>query len=160
MFFLGDNTAAVSGIGRIRRSRWAKPYQKGGTKTNLLNLKGRSGVYMIRYTGQNRPIYIGSSTGNLYKTILRHFQTWESADRYDRGTFDRRRAWVRVLLCPPAQARRLEMALILKHQPSGNPIKYQQLELSLKDRELIKQAESAPIDIDPFWTPQEGDIPF
>ncbi len=102
---------------------------------------------MIRLTGQKKPIYVGSSVGNLYKTILRHFQQWSSTDRYDRGTFDRKRAWVRVLLCPPSQARKLEMALILKHQPAGNPIKYKQMELDLADKVLLKAAEAAE------WTP-------
>jgi Uri superfamily endonuclease len=37
------------------------------------DLKGKSGVYVIRENGET--VYVGSSVGRLYETLTRHFQT-------------------------------------------------------------------------------------
>ena len=41
------------------------------------DLRGKSGVYIIRDRETKRPLYVGEShTGRLKKTLLRHFQAW------------------------------------------------------------------------------------
>jgi len=39
------------------------------------DLKGESGVYIIRERDSREVVYVGSSVGRLYDTMTRHFQT-------------------------------------------------------------------------------------
>ena len=38
------------------------------------DLKGESGVYVIREIDSGETVYVGSSVGRLYDTLTRHFQ--------------------------------------------------------------------------------------
>ena len=38
------------------------------------DLKGKSGVYVIRELDSGETVYVGSSVGRLYDTLTRHFQ--------------------------------------------------------------------------------------
>lgn len=56
----------------------------------LRALKRTSGVYAIRTKGilWSTVVYVGEShTGNLYKTLTRHFQTWSRNKKFWRGAF-------------------------------------------------------------------------
>lgn len=109
---------------RLAKSRFKPPYDKNG-RTTLRHTNGKKGVYLIKVNGKLR--YIGYSGSNLYKTIYRHFQSWDDP-RQARVTYkdilDRERVTVRVVLTNRSdQAAKLEKALILLHQPADNPDK-------------------------------------
>ena len=98
-----------------------------GDKSNINFAAGKSGVYIIYINGQLR--YVGYSTTQLEKTILRHFQSWNDKTqiRVSYGPISRRNATVRVTLCSPERAKKLESALIIKHKPIDNPDKLRRL---------------------------------
>lgn len=116
------------------------PYQANG-RTTFPETVNRSGVYLICENG--KLVYIGYSATNLYRTMYRHFQKWNhrgqpvvtyagSAKKYT----------VRVVLCTPAQAARLEKALIIKNRPRDNRDKYRGYTLDLQDKKTVVQYES------------------
>ncbi|MCL4209290.1 MAG: hypothetical protein HRU76_13800 [Phycisphaeraceae bacterium] len=46
----------------------------------LRELRGESGVYIIRDRASREVLYVGEShTGRLYATITRHFQAWDNS---------------------------------------------------------------------------------
>jgi hypothetical protein len=99
-----------------------------GRKTNLSFAFGKSGVYIIKE--DNKIVYIGQSGTNLYRTILRHFQSWN--DRTQArvtyiGKLSRHKYKVRVVFVPPKKAIQLERDLIAKYKPRDNPDKIQQV---------------------------------
>lgn len=57
-----------------------KIYNADGS-TNITHLVNKKGTYKIFYKNQKKAVYIGFSNSNLYKTILRHFQTWSNGTR-------------------------------------------------------------------------------
>lgn len=59
---------------------------KTDTETNIKKLWNKSGTYEIFYKYQKKPLYIGYSGVNLYKTILRHFQSWTSGVKENQKT--------------------------------------------------------------------------
>ena len=44
---------------------------------------------MIRRKGAKRPVYVGYSGSDLYKTMYRHFQSWDDKTQY-RATYPKR----------------------------------------------------------------------
>lgn len=49
----------------------------------LRNLRGESGVYVIRDRFNKEPLYVGEShSGRLYRTLTRHLQGWSSSDAW------------------------------------------------------------------------------
>jgi Uri superfamily endonuclease len=82
----------------------------------------KSGIYFIKENG--KLIYIGYSGSNLYKTILRHFQTWN--DKYQSGRISYKdrlfenEYTVQVVYMPAKQAKTVECQLIKEHQPRDN----------------------------------------
>jgi hypothetical protein len=98
----------------------------------LLDLRDRSGAYVIRDRRSLAPLYVGSSRCQLKKTILRHFQQWQrsktfwehlfgSDSRQDPGvTFDRARTEVAVFVTVPSRAHRAEQSLINRFLPRSN----------------------------------------
>lgn len=105
------------------KSRAIQVY-KGESRSNISFAAGKCGVYQIFISGRLR--YIGYSGTQLEKTILRHFQSWDDRTqvRVSYSKRDRANATVRITLCrTPAQAQRLESALIIKYQPVDNPEK-------------------------------------
>lgn len=138
----------------MKKSPWIKPYNKDGS-TNLIALNNTSGVYLIRKIGNKLPQYIGMSAGNkkkpnLYKTILRHFQSWE--DSQTRVTYPKQGYEIRVIKTTPLQAIRLEKNLIIAYQPKDNPNKYDQYEIDTPEERLMKKAALLPEDN--FWYDQ------
>lgn len=104
----------------------------------LRALAGKSGVYILRETqrdGSTEIVYVGqSSTGRLYQTLTRHFQTWRRAKRFWSGqftgsqshdpglTYDRARISVAVRVVPSTRALTEEARLIARLRPRDNLI--------------------------------------
>jgi hypothetical protein len=103
-----------------------KIYNPDGS-TNLLPYKNKTGVYKI-FSGKldKIPVYVGSCNKKkqgLYKTILRHFQAWETGLK--RGnksvTFRNKQNYYVIIEETTAKtARAKESALIQKHKPRKN----------------------------------------
>lgn len=104
----------------MKKTKIFSPYSKDGKKTNLLNFTKKSGVYFIYK--KSKLVYIGYSSADLYKTILRHFQTWNDKQQ-QRFVYNRLECKIRVVLTTPLKAAKLEEALILKHRPKDNKLK-------------------------------------
>ena len=99
-------------------------------------LAGKSGVYILREIqrdGSTEVVYVGqSSTGRLYQTLTRHFQTWRRAKKFWTGqytgsqshdpglTYDRDRVTVAVRVVPAARALAEEARLIARLRPRDN----------------------------------------
>ncbi len=83
-------------------------------------LKGKSGVYVIRERGFLGDIlYIGEShTGRLYATLLRHFQRWTGATAGN--TFAVSKVEVAVVRTPAASAIGLQNSMIAEFMPKLN----------------------------------------
>jgi hypothetical protein len=96
------------------------------------DLKGKSGVYVIRELDSGETVYVGSSVGRLYDTLTRHFQTWrrwkgfwkgQYAEGHDPGlTYPRHRVEVAVRLTKPSDALNEEARLIRRLRPRDNLI--------------------------------------
>lgn len=102
----------------------------------LRALAGKSGVYILRETqrdGSTEVVYVGqSSTGRLYQTLTRHFQTWRRAKKFWSGqytgsqshdpglTYDRAQISVAVRVVPAARALAEEARLIARMRPRDN----------------------------------------
>lgn len=94
-------------------------------------LKGKAGVYIIRETG-GEIVYVGSSAGQLYDTLTRHFQRWrrwkgfwkgQYAEGHDPGmTYPRSSVEVAIRLTTPNDSLDEEMALIRRLRPRDNLI--------------------------------------
>jgi excinuclease UvrABC nuclease subunit len=108
---------------------------------------GKSGCYIIKKN--NDIFYIGRSGSNLYKTIIRHFQDWKDNTQI-RVTYPQSLNYtIRVVLCTPIQSLILEKALILKHKPKDNTLKYEAFS------EVVSKAYDSKVldtynNIDPF----------
>jgi hypothetical protein len=95
-------------------------------------LKGEAGVYSIRDAKSHECLYVGSSTGRLYDTLTRHFQTWRRYKGFWRGqyaegadpglTYPRASVEAAVRLTHPNDALIEEMQLIAKLRPRDNQI--------------------------------------
>lgn len=127
---------------------------KGKRKT-VFNIKNVPGVYMI-YKGK-KLLYVGFSATNLYKTMYRHFQSWDDP-RQIRITYDPFKVKVVVTYCEtPEEADILEKSLILKYKPKDNPILYKGFEADKEEKKMFNyfiEEESQPV---VEW---EGDLPF
>ena len=124
----------------MKKYKFVEPYQKTGKTTFRTTFK-RSGVYLVKENG--KLVYIGMSATNLYKTLYRPFERWHHKQQ-DVVTYAGRRHkyTVRVVLCTPAQAARLEKALIVKHKPRDNENKYSQYSLTLADKNIVETYEA------------------
>jgi hypothetical protein len=99
-------------------------------------LKGQSGVYLIRDAKTRELLYVGmSSTGNLYETLTRHLQQWRrwtkrgfwpgqfARSEHDPGlTYPRDRVEVAVRVMPENEALDEEIRLIRTLKPRDNLI--------------------------------------
>ena len=131
--------------------KFLPPYQKNG-KTSFPEANNRSGVYLIKENG--KLVYVGSSGYNLYKTLYRHFQTWNH--KYQKVVsykdyVKHNKYTVRLIFCTVKQAEALEKALIIKHQPRDNEQKYEAYELDLYNKQTLKTYDNTEISEDvPF----------
>lgn len=122
---------------KARKTRILPPYNKEG-KANF-PARNKSGVYLI-YKGENLT-YIGHSKTDLYKTMYRHFQSWEDKTQVRISYKQNSLYKVRVVYCSPMNAVKLERALIIKYKPKDNPEKYDLFSLKESDKEIIKEVQ-------------------
>lgn len=104
----------------MKKSKLKKPY----TKNKKIRFKAKKpGVYMIYR--KKTLLYVGMSGSNVYKSLYRHFQTWNDPTQV-RVTYKQlKNIKVRVIYTnTPGQAEKLEKALIIKYEPKDNPTKY------------------------------------
>ncbi len=117
----------------MKKFKFLPPYTPEG-KTTFPATVDRSGVYLVKENG--KVVYIGMSKINLYRTLYRHFQAW-SHSLQEVTTYQSRlkknKYTVRVVLCTPSQAERLERALIIKNKPRDNELKYKGYQLKFTD---------------------------
>lgn len=124
------------------KTRFLSPYtvtKQGNYKTNLDNLRenpATAGVYLIKSDRTGKIIYVGYSATQLYKTIYRHFQTWNDRQQ-PRKTYNKTGYTVRVIFTTKTRAALLESYLINKLKPRDNKDK---LQLIFKDQK--REAES------------------
>jgi hypothetical protein len=95
-------------------------------------LKGKAGVYVIRDLESHEVLYVGSSSGRLYDTLTRHFQTWRRWKGFWKGqygegsdpglTYPRAAVEAAVRLTKPDDALDEEMKLIARLRPRDNQI--------------------------------------
>lgn len=112
------------------RFRRVPVYSKPG-KTNVKEAMERAGVYMIYKGRQLR--YIGHSTTNLYKTLIRHFQNWDDPTQ-QRVTYPQTPEYkVSIIYTTETQAPRLERWMIKRYKPIDNPDKYEQSKLNFAE---------------------------
>jgi excinuclease UvrABC nuclease subunit len=123
-------------------SRFKKAYNKQG-KPNFPDIKNKSGVYLIANT-KNKIVYVGYSGSNLYKTMYRHFQSWDD-DKQVRATFPKKGYKVRLVFMSKSKAQKLEKALILKYKPKGNPDKLKGYQLSKTEETIQDDYFNMPI---------------
>lgn len=120
-----------------KKTRFVDPYNEKG-RINLPTCPKcrQSGVYLIKSKRSGAIIYVGHSSTNLYKTILRHFQTWNDR-KQERFVYNKTGYTIRVIFTTPSRAALLEKYLILKLKPRDNKMKYENY-LDFKEE---KQAE-------------------
>jgi hypothetical protein len=91
----------------------------GGFAPWLDATKGRSGVYVIRSVWGIE--YVGEShSGNLYRTITRHFWTWRDRTKRHHYTVGLFPVEVGVKVLPAAAAVREQERLIIRLRPRHN----------------------------------------
>ena len=145
-------------IGKLNKYRFIPVYDRLPTshsngKTNIAWAKGRKGVYIIKE--DNKIVYVGSSSSDLYRTAIRHFQTWNDSMSSERVSYksklNRHRYTVRIIEADNRRLRILEAALIEKHNPRDNfkqePV--EDWEIDEADRVLLEMASISDDDI-PF----------
>ena len=98
----------------------------------MRDLKGESGVYIIRERTSREIVYVGSSVGRLYDTLTRHFQIWRRWKGFWRGqygeghdpglTYQRDSVEVAVRITRASNALDEESRLIQRLRPRDNLI--------------------------------------
>jgi hypothetical protein len=120
----------------MKQSKAIPPYNKLG-RANYPS-RGKSGVYIIYEN--DKPVYVGYSQNDLYKTMYRHFQNWNHTGQEVvtyLSLMDKNKYTVRVIYCTPKQATSLEKQLIIKHQPRDCENKYQGYMPDRYDKDVI-----------------------
>lgn len=123
----------------MKKTKFLEPYTNGKTTFPKRNTPG---VYLIKKDGVVR--YVGMSRTDVYKTLYRHFQSWDDPRqirvvyKYLKGIS------VRVVYTTPDQATKLESALIIKLKPTDNPAKIQR-EIEFLENKAVGQMEEAEI---------------
>lgn len=129
----------------MKKSRFKQAYNAQGKPSySHEKLKAASGVYLIKSNKTGKITYVGESGVHIYKTMYRHFQTWNDKSQL-RIVYPKKGYSIRVVLCAPAQAKKLEQALILKYRPKDNTLK---LDLFLSEKQaenIVQKYEKQPI---------------
>lgn len=139
---------------RFKKTKLVKPYTNG--KPTLKRLY-KPGTYIIyKETDKPRvPVYVGFSASNVYKTLYRHFQSWNDSTQV-RTTYSKTGPYkVRVILSGPKTAEKLERLLLSKLQPKDNPRKLA-LILTKADKKIIEELNATNVD----FTLTETEAPF
>ncbi len=96
----------------------------------MRDLRNVPGCYSIRTTA-GKVVYVGSSKGNLYNTVTRHFQRWKREKNWWKGlhhgvghdpglTYSREGHQVAIEYVPGGQYLEREAELIKKLKPRDN----------------------------------------
>lgn len=136
----------------MRRTKYLPPYTDSGRTT--FPARQRPGVYVIKKAGRLR--YIGFSRTDVYKALYRHFQTWNDSSRPEPRVVYRQLSDVRVRVIytdTPAQASRLERALIIRFAPPDNPQQLLNLDTTPGMESVMDAAANAE------WLPV-AEVPF
>ena len=134
----------------MNKSRFKPPYKPDGA-TNFRATVKRSGVYIIKSRATDRILYIGYSATNLYRTMYRHFQSWNDSQQVRVTYRDKNAYLVRVVYATPTQAAKLEKGLIAKYKPKDNPHKIDLSELLKENLKMVEEYERENV---------RTDIPF
>lgn len=87
----------------------------------LRDLRNQSGAYVIRSRLTGEVLYVGEShTGNLAKTITRHFHAWRDEPERPHFTYSRHHVEVGVRVTPPGSAAGAQDNLIQRLHPRDN----------------------------------------
>ena len=87
----------------------------------LNDLRNLSGAYIIRDRRTREILYVGEShTGNLARTLKRHFYPWRDDPERRHNTYDRQAVEVAVRLTPPTTAVGAQDNLIRRLAPRDN----------------------------------------
>lgn len=135
---------------KLIKLRARPPYNAAG-KTNYPFIRKKTGIYIIRENG--KIVYIGYSGIDIYRTMYRHFQSWNHRGQVVITYVDKlssKKYTVQVTLCSPAKAEKLERTLVIKHQPRDNENKYRQYKLKFTDIEAIDELYKVKTIPDPF----------
>ena len=131
---------------KVSRTKARPPYDEKGN-TNFPK-RGVSGAYLIYKNGVLR--YVGMSQSNVYRTMYRHFQSWEDSKQV-RVTYKQLKGiLVRVIYCSPTNAAKIERALIVKYRPQDNPDKLQNYILTPGEQSIVDTVSNSPIVEAPF----------
>ena len=106
---------------KAEKTSFLSAYNDEG-KPNLKVLSAslkQSGVYFVK-DNKDTIVYVGYSESNLYKTIYRHFQSWNDKTQR-RATFPKSYK-VRIIFTTPKRAALLEKYLISKFKPKDNDL--------------------------------------
>lgn len=108
----------------MKKSQFLPPYKNESKKeTTFRGINNMSGVYLIKEN--EKLVYIGYSSSNLYKTLYRHFQVWNHQTQEVVSYSTKKHKYtVRIVLTTPARACKLEQYLIVKYSPRDNTEKY------------------------------------
>ncbi len=105
---------------------YRSPCDANGEFAAWLNaLRNQSGAYIIRsrqglFSGP-QCLYVGEShSGNLAKTLKRHFYAWNDDPARKHNTYDRHAVEVAVRLTPPTTAVGAQDNLIRRLEPRDN----------------------------------------
>jgi hypothetical protein len=136
-------------IKKLFKTHWFAPYGKknGIYKPNLklLSNQFKTGVYFIRNKKTTKILYVGFSGYNLYKTIYRHFQSWNDRTQY-RATFDKKNSdfQIQIIFCKPKQAQRLEEYFIKKYKEIGQAT-YNNYQYTTKENTIITDSKNSNV---------------
>lgn len=122
----------------MKKFKFLPPYQQNG-KTSFPEANGKTGVYLIKEN--QKLVYVGESGYNLYKTLYRHFQTWNHSWQQVisyKDKLNKNKYTVRLIFCTAKQATSLEKALIIKHKPRDNDQKYENYQLDFYDKKTLE----------------------
>jgi len=130
------------------KSALNSPYKNG----KPFYTANKSGVYLIFKNSVLR--YVGYSGYNVYKTLYRHFQSWNDPQQI-RTVYSSNdpQIKVRVIYCNGTKAKKLESALIIKYEPIDNPDKLNNLILDRKEKKVL-------VELDNEFVTYNGDLPF
>lgn len=104
-------------------SFWAEMFGEENPEWPLFvrELRGKSGVYIIRDRETKAVLYVGEShSGRLKKTLLRHFQAWSG--KTAGPTFSRNSVEIAVEVTPDESAVARQNRLIADLRPALNRI--------------------------------------
>lgn len=138
---------------KAKKTRFVKPYANGKPAIAALTpSRQQSGIYLIKSNRTGKILYIGYSEKSLYKTLYRHFQSWNDRTQ-QRFTYSPDAVKVRLIFTTPHRAAILEKYLITKLRPRDNEMKYKNYLTDSQEKtakQIIETAKEVSSDEVPF----------